>query len=707
MRALLRLVLLVAALVFAPLPVARAGDPAAPDFEKSLQRCRELVKAEQWPAGEAALRKVFTDFPEDPRVRARLREIEDQLKVCLFRRVQKPPTGEELFGPAAVKFNASLRDVEFFFAHPTEPLWTTSESGVRVLGVRFESTLVFEASSIRYLSAQDRVAAVFICYDIEKRGGYVVSPGYFRSTATGHVSADSGVRKIAASGTVELKNQASSASDYSDDVPLRVTRNGSDIQAFVGRKLVAKVSDRSYTSGYLGVVADSIGGITVKGRIDKHAFRKLVAEKYAERFAAWLEDGWSREKEIPDWARDSVVAAPDMTLSELPSDGPSEERAALTAMVEAAANGDEEEALHAAIRSAELPRLTGLYLRGVADLALGSHAAASDAFDELVAAEPEFVPARMFRGIARFHMRKVADARADIDWTLERRPRAAPAIVAAALIAIFEQDLLRADAVLARADSLGVLAGDLDEVRDWVHRMRRGPNFAQRFEHASDHFVVVSDHSKQVCVDAATLLESMQGQYAAALKPAPPGAPKARVYVFSGPEGYFDYADELYVQADSSAGVYLPMLRELAIWIPVDMTDFRDTVRHEGFHQYLHRHVDDAPLWFNEGYAEVMGGGGPEGIRNAARDGESVRKFVPVRELVAMKAARFMAIAEVTYTESRYLVDFLRRTKSAKLKTVLRDYFTALAAGLSHADANRKVLDPVMDVLEAEFKASL
>jgi hypothetical protein len=84
-----------------------------------------------------------------------------------------------------------------------------------------------------------------------------------------------------------------------------------------------------------------------------------------------------------------------------------------------------------------------------------------------------------------------------------------------------------------------------------------------------------------------------------------------------------------------------------------------------------------------------------------------VKRFVPVRKLVSLRQPEFMKIADVTYTESRYLVDFLRRTKVEKLKTVLRDYFAAVSEGLSQDQANKKVLDPVMDLLEAEFKKTL
>jgi Flp pilus assembly protein TadD len=684
---------------------AAAGDPA-PQFETSLQACRDLVKREQWAAAETAVRKVFTDFPNDPRVRARLREIEDHLKLCLFRKSLPPVKGSDLFGAAAKRFNPATRDVELQFASPGEPLWTRIDSGTWILQLRLEGSFTFEAD-VSYFNTGNRVAAVFVCYDLEKRGGYLVLPGYQGETSTTRWVAPAAIRKLGRTGETDLKIRSSGAADYGSGLRLKIVRSGSDLSASVGPALVAKASDSTYTTGYLAFNADRATSITIKGRIDRHAYRKMIAERFGAQFATWESSVYTREKEIPEWARESALAAPDVTLTELPADAPPAELHALTDMVQLAAAGDVEEGLHLRVAAADAPPRTSLYLRGVGEMALGGFKAAEEALDRLVDEEPQFVAARMFRGIARFHLRRTAEARADLDWVLARRPRASDAVVYSALMAMFEQDFDRAEMLLGKADEAGVTGDDVEEIRDWVNRARRGPNLAQRFEQTTKHFVVVSDHSQKVCADAAALLEQMQPLYAAALRPVPGDAPKARVYVFSGPEGYFDYASDLNVSADSSAGVYLPMLRELVIWIPADMTDFTDTVRHEGFHQYLHRLVDDAPVWFNEGYAEVMGGGGPEGLRDAKRDGEWVKKFIPVEKLVSLDHAEFMKIAGITYTQSRYLVDFLRRTKHEKLKNVLRDYFAALAEGLSQEDANRRVLEPVMDVLESEFKRSL
>jgi tetratricopeptide (TPR) repeat protein len=682
-----------------------AGDPAPPSLEATLSRARALADEERWAEAEAALRRVFVDFPDDPRVRARLREIEDQLKVSMFRKSQPPLKGADLFGAPCVKFSPSTRDVEFQFASFEPPLWSITGESLRLCSVRFDGPLTVEIR-LSYLDSSRHVAGVFLCYDVEKRGGYMLSPGYFWTDGSRTLSAPPSIHRIGVLGDVALPNSGGGSTAYGDDAPLKITRTGADIVAKVGSDTVVKASDSTYTSGLLAIRAETVRSVSIKGRIDKHAFRKMVAERYAGRFAAWEESTYDREKEIPEWARESVVAAPDMTLAELPSDARAEGRSRLAATVEAAAERDVEAAFEAQMEAASAPPNTALYLRGVADLAVGRYKSAESAFDRLAAAEPEFAPARMFRGVARFRLRRMDEARADLAWTLERRPRAVEANVAAAMMAVFEQDFARADAVLAKARELGVSGPRLDEIADWVHRVKAGPNFAQRFESQTEHFVVRSDHSQKVCFEAAKLLESMQLSYAGALRPAPSRGPKSRVYVFSGPQGYFDYAADLGLNVHSSAGVYIPKLRELAIWIPNDMTDFNDTVRHEGFHQYLHRLVDDAPTWFNEGYASVMGGGGPEGLRDDRRDGEFVKKFVPVKDLVAMRQPAFLKNAGVTYTQSRYLVDFLRRTKVEKLKNVLADYFAGVADGLSQDEVNAKVLTPVMDLLETEFQRS-
>src|SRR6185436_2251492 len=145
-------------------------------------------------------------------------------------------------------------------------------------------------------------------------------------------------------------------------------------------------------------------------------------ERYAKQFAEWEEKSYDEAKEIPEWARCAVVAAPDMTLSELPADAPPDGRSAIVAAVEGAAEGDLASAVEAELEAQSAPPDTSLYLHGVAGLALGRYKEAEESLSKLVAAESEFVPARLFLGVARFHLRRLADAKRDLGWALERRP---------------------------------------------------------------------------------------------------------------------------------------------------------------------------------------------------------------------------------------------------------------------------------------------
>ena len=55
---------------------------------------------------------------------------------------------------------------------------------------------------------------------------------------------------------------------------------------------------------------------------------------------------------------------------------------------------------------------------------------------------------------------------------------------------------------------------------------------------------------------------------------------------------------------ENTAGVYTQTLRQLVIWNLPDREDMFRTIRHEGFHQYFDRLVEDSPRWLNEGLAE-------------------------------------------------------------------------------------------------------
>jgi Flp pilus assembly protein TadD len=675
------------------------GPPAkpAPPFEAAWKSIQNLVDDRKWADGEAAVRRLFAEHENDPKVVAHEPEIEEALKLCVFRRSAPTPAWNVVFG-GSCSFTESTFEFDGSYERFDRPPWQADSKGVHQLDVRFDGPISIHVDS----SAPDAWATLYLCWDPEKRGGYAVQPvvskdKFLPSTWSPRIlrlSADamSGETQLAESGVL---NSGPLAYDVRRDVSGQISVKSLD-------KMLVHANDPTYQSGYVGFNGDGLRRITIKGRVERACFAKLVAQQLAESFKAWQRTSWSREREIPAWARGAAVPAaiPVSAEAALPSDAPAAARARLAGLVAALAAGDAaraESCLAADDGVRDLPERTGLYVRALALLATGETDDAVGLLDRLLRLEPSFTPARARRGVALLRLRRVDEARADLVAAHAASPLDAAVCAARADVALLDDDVDTAYVTLTRASEAGVRGEYFSELLAWVQRAKNGPRWAQRFQAETEHFVVVSDTSKKSCTDAGSTLESARSEYAAFAGQPPAKTSKARVWLFSGRQGYLDWAGGLQVAADMTAGVYLPQLRQLAIWIPIDLKDFECTVRHEGFHQYLHQFVEDAPTWFDEGMAQTFE------VRPQERGDEPRGKYVPLGELFAMSHEAFMANAQVMYPESRALCTMLRTTKDRKLKGVLAEFYAALRSGASADAATKKVMDPILPYLQTEF----
>jgi hypothetical protein len=57
----------------------------------------------------------------------------------------------------------------------------------------------------------------------------------------------------------------------------------------------------------------------------------------------------------------------------------------------------------------------------------------------------------------------------------------------------------------------------------------------------------------------------------------------------------------------SAGGHYEPFLRKLVLFNYEKDRDLKIVLYHEGFHQFLHDYLDDAPQWFDEGLGDFFG----------------------------------------------------------------------------------------------------
>ena len=154
--------------------------------------------------------------------------------------------------------------------------------------------------------------------------------------------------------------------------------------------------------------------------------------------------------------------------------------------------------------------------------------------------DPEFAPARAFRGRSRFVLRDVEGALADL--RAAHVPLSADAGVQHDLVAaeFWAGNVEAAAAVVRTAVSNGHDDGTTRLLETLVLRASKGPAWTHKDRYESAHYIVTSDHGHKVCYDTAKLLESMRGRYTTLLGKPPANAPKSRVYVFSSRAGYLD-----------------------------------------------------------------------------------------------------------------------------------------------------------------------
>lgn len=187
---------------------------------------------------------------------------------------------------------------------------------------------------------------------------------------------------------------------------------------------------------------------------------------------------------------------------------------------------------------------------------------------------------------------------------------------------------------------------------------------------------------------------------------------KFRVFLFSGEASYQRYAaDSLGSEAENSAGLFSPWLKQLLIWnVPQREMMFR-TIVHEGFHQYLDLVAPEAPRWFNEGMAEYMelyetiDGRFVEGQVN--HDHIALLKergVMPLGDFLSMPTA-FYYQGDVgrNYAQGWAVMHFLRNGGNDKEKM-----FQELFEGFSESPSIRRVIDEVfadvdMEQFEQEF----
>lgn len=391
---------------------------------------------------------------------------------------------------------------------------------------------------------------------------------------------------------------------------LRVTVKSGSVTAYGnGRKLVsAKRKAGIYGQVALFGMASTLREVRIVGDAQPSWFERLVDDALQEQWKAFDEQG-SWAEDLPEWLR---PAPPGPERLALALDHPGRGEAALDELfgevVELALEGEIAKARtridHA--QTDAVPASFRHFVLAFLARTVDDPEVAAQGFGRVLELE-DHRPSRLLRALewARCGEEGLALAVADLRKLLVRDPSDAQVVETLARCWLIADRLEDARREIDEALERGVEPEALATIALLLTREERGPDWNTVHRHRSDHYEVASNIDSGFCREAARHLESSLNRFNRDLRRLPRDDERYRVFVFSGEEGYLSYLqDVLGARVENTAGIYSPLLRQLVIWNLPDREDLFRTIRHEGFHQYFDRLVDDSPVWLNEGLAE-------------------------------------------------------------------------------------------------------
>ncbi len=659
-------------------PSARGADvPAlAPEgegaFARGLEDVHRLMRDESWQPARDALQALLADHARADYVLLRRAEVCEDLTRCAMRlAVPEPELGQLVSGYA----DYDERSGELHLRYGPDQLGDFElEDGLSVHPVVFKGPYSIEVSGRRFeVEGTGRVVhPPTILVGVREDEAYEVSFGFqeeselYQRWLPGELMRlEGGQRRALAQ--VERPHQ-----ERGGPFVLKVTVADRDVTVYQGVSRLMRARKQDGVWGGLGFASlPPFDEIVIRGKAHPAWAQGLVdaATRDAER--AWSAS-FDVDAELPAWLRvDQRVTPRTTTEDTLPWRVTRAQREQVQQVNELIADDRGDDALALLLRD-ETELAPGLrdYLLASALIRVGRLNEALVRLGRVCADQPDFVGARLLRaslldrGGAR---RRAAD---EYELALRADPHRADAYDSLAELYLRTGRIDDAQRLLRSAREQGVHHDGLLETEAIVNKALRGPAFSRRFEHASDHYLVVSDIDEATCRAAARELEQAYERYVGYLGEPPFDGEPSRVYLFAGEAGYAQYTGGLFENAHSSAGLYSPHLKQLLAWNLPDRNDMMRTIRHEGLHQFFDQLGVVPPTWFNEGLAEYCAhlerDRRHELVEGGVRDSYArvlqahVDSLVPLATFVRLQGEPFYDAARITYPQAWALVHFLR-----------------------------------------------
>lgn len=711
-RTCLVAMLLVLSVALSVAPAATAQTEA--ELVSGLEWVQARMAEGRWPSAKTRLVQLLDEHRGADYARARRIEVSEHMQRCQFHLKHRPPRAGDLISGELVRQSRRTGSLTLRYTPETLDDFTPPIGAMRG---RFHPMVLTGPYAIDIRGSDYPAEPGGVQVFVNENEGSVIAVICGGAAAATTRTSPMGIYRLLANGEQEdLTEPAPSPAVAGRRYAVSVQVGNTSIRVLLDGKVLMQAGKPGGEFGRFGFVDRSFVELVAEGPTGSGWLEGKVDAKRQEQKVRF-ERMYEPRVDLPEWLFEppGATAAPSEARRHYPGAIRAEHVPALDRAAGLIADHELVEARQylQGLSRRQMSRAARAYLMALCEIGLGNAEAALAWCNESCREDADFSDSHMLRARALARLRKTDAAIAELRALLERDPAYGHAYTKLTLLLLESGQLDHAKSVVLAGRTSGAEVPEINALDRMLTMALHGPDWHRTWEHTTTNYHVSSDVNRRVCIDAARLLEQAYSVYQAHLGRAPRTTQPFRVFLFSGEAGYQKYcAQTLGSTQPHTMGLYSPALKQLLIWNVPDREQMLETVRHEGFHQYLDRVMSDPPPWLNEGlamYYEAVPPGEerPLGglVRNDLLAALAPDRLPPLAEFTAQDAERFYADAEQNYPLSWALTHFSRQTTPAR-RLLFRRWFDALRDGQSNAEALRTALGTTsITELERDFRA--
>ncbi|HEX6812541.1 MAG TPA: tetratricopeptide repeat protein [Planctomycetota bacterium] len=670
--------------------------PGEADFEAGLAAVHAQMQKARWNDARTALVALVGQHEKRIYVQAQCEAIVSDLRTCAFYAIAKVPKLAECITGKVTFYDEATGRLKVTYSDKLTDWQGAEESQLLVNPIVFAGSYTVTISGKRYPGPDKSLRVLF---DLDPSGDSWFLAD-FGSTGDAGGYFQSGVMQ--GKGDEEPHWVADARLRGTPLAPFKaVVRVGDgQVEMVLDNKSVVKTKREKVEFGHVGLMRSSCTScdeIVLEGKVEPSFLQGRVDEALAAQ-REQFDKSFDAKKQLPAWLfeRPDVPRIAARDDSWIPGLTSGVSRAA-NEMLELCQKGKYAEAAKALaqLRDGDMAAISRQFMKAWIAVRFGRGEHAEPICAELLAKDAEMTQARLLRGQALEGMGRVAEAIAEYEAAVKQDPGCEHAHDQLCVALLRRNRTDDARRVVREAKTKHGLWDEMAQLETMLAMAARGPNWPRRFVNRTTHYEVVSDIDQKMCAEACRVLEASYVNLMAQLTwiKEDKSQPRFRVFLFSGESGYQDYVKAIVGEAaPHTAGIYSPVLKQLLIWNVTRREDMVRTIRHEGFHQFLDRIMENPPTWLNEGMAEfwetakheqgkLVGGQlRREHVATLTRSRNSLPKL---KDFVYGGRGDFYEFAQQRYAQGWALVHFLRkgpRENTARFEKLWNELRTAKGA---------------------------